>query len=196
MTFIIIFLIISVVVAFLTNKNPITEQKDKQDKLDILIKHNVIEKSRIYINEKFSKSIVIDEPNKKVHLLYILENKCNTYSYEDIIQAEVLIDNNAITTTNRGSQVVSSIVGGVIAGVPGMIIGGLSSKKTSTEKIKSIELKLTLNDMDNVIYKIDFLIHSGKGFAKDSPEVKNAITSIDKWNGFFDIILKQQNSVI
>jgi hypothetical protein len=195
MTLIIIFLIISFVVAFLTVKNPIEVQNEKKQKLDKLINENVLEQSRTYINQEFSKGIIIDEINKKVHLLTILENKCNNYNYEDIIQAEVLIDNNTITSTNRGNQLVGIAVGSILAGGIGAIIGGLSSSKISNEKIRNIELKLTLNDMNNVIFKINFLNHS-KGLSKESSEVKNAINSIDKWNGFFDIIFKQQNKVI
>jgi hypothetical protein len=48
--------------------------------------------------------------------------------------------------------------------------------------------------MNNPIYKINFftsLIEDG--YDKDSSKVKNAVTKIEKWQGYFEIILKQQN---
>lgn len=198
MMYILTFLIISIIFFFIpifaTDKKKINEQTEKQNKVHRLIEDNVIVKSKSYINNEYSKAIVIDEQNKKVHLFSYYN--CYTYSYDDIIESEVVIDNTTITSTNRGKQILGSVVGGVIAGVPGMIIGGLSNEQTSMDKIKSMELKLTLNDMDNVIYQINFLTPTNNGLSKDSPQVKKAISDIDKWHGIFNIILKHQNKAI
>lgn len=200
MLYIIIFLIIAFLLSLIpisnTDKNQIKKQIIQQDKLNKLINENVIEKSNFYINNEFTKAIVIDEVNTKVNLFSTSNNSCRIYNFDDVIQSEVIIDNSTVTKTNRSKQVVGSVVGGAIAGVPGMIIGGLSGEQITTEKIKSIELKLTLNDLDNPIFKINFSPISNKSFSKDSPQVRNAITSIDRWHGIFNVILKQQNKAI
>jgi hypothetical protein len=178
-------------------KKQINEQIVRQDKLNRLIKDNVIEKSKTYINNDFTKAIILDEINNKVHLFNINNYQCFTYDFKDIIKSEVIIDNDTIISTKRGNQILGSVVGGVIAGVPGMIIGGLSSEQITSQKVKNVDLKLTLNDMNNAIFKINFLSpFPNNGFIKDSPQVKNALTSIDRWQGYFNVILKQQNQVI
>jgi hypothetical protein len=85
-------------------------------------------------------------------------------------------------------------VGGTIAGVPGMIIGGLSSQKISSERIKNMSIKLTFNDMDNPVYKFNFL-NSPSGVYKDSHEYRIAMNYIEKWYGYFTIILKQNHHI-
>lgn len=178
-------------------KNQINEQIIRQDKLNKLINDNVIEKTKNYINNDFTKAIVLDEVNNKIHVLNINNSKCLSYDFKDIIQCEVIIDNSTITSTKRGNQILGAVVGEMIAGVPGMIIGGLSANKITTEKVKSIDLKLTLNDINNAIFKINFLPPiSNKGLSKDSSQIKNALTAIDRWHGYFKVILKQQNQAI
>lgn len=178
------------------DKDNIKEQFNKKNKLLALVNVNVKGKIKKYINEEELKAIVLDETNKKIHL-FISENVHLPFDFNDIIRSEILIDNETIISTNKGSQIAGSIVGGIIAGVPGMIIGGLSGEQTAKGNIKNIELKLTLNNMSNPTFKISFLSHISKvGHSKDSSKIKNAINEIEKWQGYFDIILKQQNNVI
>lgn len=177
-------------------KRQINEQIIRQDKLNRLIKDNVIEKGKTYINNDFTRAIILDEVNNKVHLLNINNYKCFNYGFEDIIKSEVMIDNDTLISTKRGNQVLGATLGGLIAGMPGMIIGGLSSDKITSNKVKSVDLKLTVNDLNNPIFKINFLSPSNQSYTKDSPRLKNALTSIEKWQGYFSVILKQQNKVI
>jgi hypothetical protein len=177
------------------NKNQIQQQINQQDKLTKLIKANVLVKSRQFTNQEFTKSIILDEVNKKIHLFTISNNNCKSYNFDDLIQSEIIIDNLSVTKTNRGKQVIGSVIGGAIAGIGGMVIGGLSSEQITTEKIKNIELKLTLNDINNPIFKINFTPPLVKAISKDLPQIKNAINSIERWHGIFDVLIKQQNKV-
>ena len=176
-----------------TNKEQTNQEIEKQNKLNQLINKNVVIKSKEYINKDFTKAMVLDETNRKIHLLSTINNKCTTYNFDDLIESEVIIDNESVTKFNRGNQVFGSVVGGVIAGVPGMIIGGLSSPTVTSEKIKNITLKLTFNNMDNPICKFDFL---NKSVSKDSHDYKVAMNFIERWYGYFTIILKQQNNTV
>jgi hypothetical protein len=186
---------ISIIIIFNTDKDKIKEKIDTKNKLLQLV-NNIKGNNKKFINEENTKAIVIDESNKKVFLFSPIENKKLSYNFDDIIQSEVIIDDNTIISTNRGSQIVGMAIGGLLAGRIGAIIGGLSGSKNSKQEIKNIELKLTLNDMNNSIFKINFLPITNVGLSKDSTKVKNALTKIDEWQGYFDIILKQQNNVI
>jgi hypothetical protein len=174
-----------------SNKEKINQEIEKQNKLNSLINKNVASKSKEYINKDFNKALVLDETNRKIHLLSTVSKKCITYNFDDLIESEVIINNESITKFNRGNQVIGSVVGGIVAGVPGMIIGGLSSPSITSERIKNITLKLTFNDMDNPICKFDFL---NKSVSKDSHDYKVAMNFIERWYGYFTIILKQQYS--
>lgn len=196
------YLIIFIIVAFListilfsnpSNKEQINLEIEKQNKLNRLINKNVVIKSKEYINKDFSKAIILDETNQKIHLLSTINNTCKTYSFDELIESEVIIDNESVTKFNRGNQIIGTVVGGVVAGVPGMIIGGLSSHTVTSERIKNITLKLTFNDMDNPICKIDFL---DKSVSKDSHDYKIAMNFIDRWHGYFTIILRQQKNIV
>jgi hypothetical protein len=52
-------------------------------------------------------------------------------------------------------------------------------------------LKLTINDLSNPTFKINFLSPITKvGWSKDSKRVKNALSEIEIWQGYFEIILR------
>jgi heme oxygenase len=189
-------IIISIIIIFKTDKDKIKAQIDTKNKLLQLVT-DVKGNCKRYINEENTKAIVIDEVNKKIHLFSPTENINLPYNFDDIIQSEVIIDDNTITSVNRGSQIVGIAVGGLLAGGIGAMLGGLSGGKISKQEIKNIELKLTLNDMNNPTFKINFLSPITKnGWSKDSTKVKNSLSKIDEWQGYIDIILKQQNKVI
>lgn len=190
--------VVCMIIFYYINSGDIDKKLNRRDKINQLISDNVLVNSKSFTNEESTKAIVLDEQNKKIHLFSLIENKILSYRFDDVIQSEVIIDNSTVITTNRGKQVLGGVVGGLIAGVPGMIIGGLSSGQKESENIKDVELKLTINDMSNPIFKINFLnpIAVNKGLSKDFYMIKNALTEVEKWQGYFDVILKQQNQVI
>jgi hypothetical protein len=197
-----IYIFIFIIFAFLLSIGNIYLSKFKtkqeisqQSKLIQLINNNVIVRSKEYLNKEFTKAIVLDEQNNKIHFLSTLNNYCKTFNFDDLIESEIIIDSNSIIKSNRGNQIVSSAIGGIIAGVPGMIIGGLSSGKITSEKIKNITIKFTFNDLNNPIYKFSFL-DNPNGMLKDTNEYKNIMNFVDRWYGYFTVILKQQNKIV
>lgn len=47
-------------------------------------------------------------------------------------------------------------MGGLLAGGVGAIIGGNTGAKTTTEAVKTIDILITVNDIQNPIYMINF----------------------------------------
>lgn len=160
-----------------------------------------------FISQNNSCATILDEEKSEVHIIYSIEqnhNKIHSYhhrtvKFSEIISSEVIIDNNTITSTSRGSQVAGGVIGGLALGGVGAIVGGLSGKTKGVENVKRVDIKLTLNNLTDPICKINFLDGDDKnhstmkhGFKKDSEEHKNAIREAERWQGIFDIILQNQ----
>lgn len=87
----------------------------------------------------------VDDSQRKIR--YVSGNENYTFGYEDVLSAELLIDDSAIETKKSLTGTVGgSIVGGIIGGGVGAVIGGLSSKGTSVSKVKSIKVHTLLRE--------------------------------------------------
>jgi hypothetical protein len=211
------FLIISIIIIFLVYALAKNKQPKKkiyminQDNLYSLInKHEIKEKSK-FVSRDFSNALVVDEQNN-LHIFYSKYKKENglhefgnsKFPYNQIIESETIIDSQSIYKTNRSSQLAGMAVGGLAFGSLGMMLGGLTSNKLKLDSIKSIDLKLTVEDINKPVYKINFLTNRDiytnqlitNGYSKDSTEVKVAINNIEKWHGIMDVLIKKQNNVV
>lgn len=155
-----------------------------------------------------SSAAILDKENEKLHVFYSTYQepigKIHTYehfhcNFADIIESEVIVDNQTITKTARGSQLGGALVGSVLAGGIGAIIGGLSGSKRSDDYIKRAEIKLTINDLENPVCKITFLDGQDedhkvlkKGFRKNDFRIKGMLQELDKWQAMFDVILNNK----
>jgi len=189
------------------------EQRDfvatNNKRLKSLIEENEIADNIKFISYEQRNGAIIEETTQKLHLINSekQQNSYCLYNYsminiplDKIISSEVIIDNETYSQTSRGSQMASIAAGGLLAGGIGAVIGGLSSKTKNVAKFKNIDIKLTIEDLQNPIQKINFLNREGgrehfgtdSGRKKDHPLVKQALEDVEKWQGMFDVILKQQ----
>lgn len=160
-----------------------------------------------FMSHNYSSGAILSEEEEKLYIFYSTGDVDDERSYrsfacdlEDIIESEVVMDSHTITKTARGSQIGGAAVGGILLGGIGAIIGGLSGNKGSFDQVKEMDIKLTVNNLEKPVHKINFLDGKDKnykkmknGFDKDSPEYKGALKNIEKWQGMFDVILNQQN---
>jgi len=151
-------------------------------------------------NDRYMSGISIAYDNKrkkerkKVCLLEGYQTKI--YDYKDIIQSELEVDGETKTITTQSvstnGMIGRAIVGGVLTGGVGAIIGGVTasrkSKSKEISKTKSINLKITVNDTSNPIYRIEFLDYETK---KGSWTYNSSYKSAEKWHGKMSAIIKQ-----
>lgn len=78
------------------------------------------------------------------------------FSYDDILQLEILSDGSSITKTSRKGQIGGAIVGGIIAGGVGAIIAGTGASKTTEEMVKKIQLRIVVNNSQKTYYEVTF----------------------------------------
>ena len=98
--------------------------------------------------------------------------------FKDILVTEIYEDGQTITQTSRMSQAGGAMIGALMLGGIGAIIGGLSGKQTSSNEISEIDLRLTINDVENPIYDINFLDTST---TRSSELYKNTMKEVRTW---------------
>jgi len=203
----------------ITGYNPAdTKKKVKANLENAVSELPDISQYKKYISEDYASGIILDETNKIVFVVSTkgrtyskvnidIDNfgitKMKSYSYKDILQSEIIEDQNTITQTQRGSQIGGALIGGVLAGGAGAIIGGLSGKTKITSEVSTIELKISVNDLENPVYLINFM-GAEVGFNRDNPipikkkpikkdteRYKSAIKNADHWHSLVSVLIKQ-----
>ena len=87
----------------------------------------------------------------------------HSYDFSQITKCELIQNDVAIASADRGSQIVGALAGGIAFGAAGAIIGGLSGSQTIKQNIKMITLKVIVDDPAHPIHEICFFAAQGKG---------------------------------
>jgi len=143
-------------------------------------------------NDIYVSDVSIAYDSKRKQVCFIVNNQTKIYDYNDIIQSELEIDGETVLRQTASTMGIlgRAVVGGVLAGGVGAIIGGATGSRTSKSKetIKSINLKITINDTSNPIYRINFLNFETK---KGDWNYNHSYESAEQWHGKIAAIIKQ-----
>jgi len=129
------------------------------------------------LGEDGKSGIAIDETRKKIALIQTQSMGClvKSFSYKDVLSSEIFVDGETYTQTVRTSQLGGALIGGLALGGVGAIIGGLSGKSKSSEKVKSIKLRVFVNEINSPLHEVNFLvIESKKGTTLYNHAMENA----------------------
>ncbi|KKB72028.1 MULTISPECIES: hypothetical protein [Bacillus] len=124
-----------------------------------------------------------------------------SYPFSQIVESSIALDNETVSKTSRGEQITGAAIGGVLAGGVGAIIGGLSSGSKQVTMVKSITMKITVDDFKNPVHYIDFLPsfdtpdYSHPGFKKDCEIIKTALKKAEYWQGVLELAIRKTNQV-
>lgn len=116
-----------------------------------------------------------------------------TIPFSNVIESEIALDNQIISKVSKSGIVA----GGLLAGGIGAAIGGLSASSIQNEMVKSVTLKITVEDLGKPIHYIDFLPtqevegYNIQGYKKDSNVIQQALTNAEYWHGVMDVIIKK-----
>jgi hypothetical protein len=137
--------------------------------------------------------LAVDEERKKICLVKNEVGGINlkTISYRDVLSSEIFVDGETVTRTARGSQIGGALLGGLALGGVGAIIGGLSGKTRSSEKVKRIDLRITVNDTKSPLHDINFMDTEGK---TDGIVYKMAMDQARHWHGLIAVLIKYADS--
>jgi hypothetical protein len=130
-------------------------QSFKNSFLEALYKYTENKECQNLISEKNDLAIALDDVESKV---FIFENdKIKEYRFEDILKTEIIEDGLTINKTSTSSQVGRMLLGGIIAGGVGAAVGGITAASKVSKLVRSIDLKIILNNHKRPVYKINIL---------------------------------------
>ncbi len=137
--------------------------------------------------------LAIDEERKKVVLIKNGPTGVDLkpITYRDVLSSEIFVDGETVTKTARGSQLGGATIGGLALGGVGAIIGGLSGKTRSSEKVKRVDLRVTVNDTKSPLHDINFMDIEGK---KDGIIYKSAMDQARHWHGLIAVLIKMADN--
>lgn len=117
----------------------------------------------------------------------------SSYSFNQIASVEVIANESSVTQTNRGSQLLGTAVGVVALGGIGAILGGLSASKTSKSRLKSLTLKIIVDDQRQPVYSIPFF-RSANGSDPNGLFAKPAFERIERMHAQFVLAMRKAQS--
>ena len=127
--------------------------------------------------------ISIDENSKQICLL--TSPPAKIYNFKDIMKSEIVENGNTTVETSRGSQAVGAVVGGALLGGAGLIVGGLSGKKTQKKTIDKIDLIITVRNTSRPIHVLHVLEE------KSESQYEKRFELARKWHSIISIIIKE-----
>lgn len=133
-----------------------------------------------------NKGISLDDDSKQICL--IVNNQLILKPFTDIIETQIVVDGKTITKTSRGSQALGMAVGGILGGGLGLLIGGLTASTSETKKIKTVSLKLLMNDLTTPIHEMNLI---GVSPATGYEPLKLALMQAEEWDNLLKIVLFQ-----
>ena len=173
--------------------------KQKIDSLPFAINKHNFKADDQYLSDDFLNGIAINYKEEQL-ALFSRDKQFGEFTFKQvpfssIIDSEIREDNVSVTQASKGSAIAGSLVGGAIAGGAGAIIGGLSGKKTSSDKAHKLTLLLTIDDYSDPYVEINF-INNPIGTPKLSPLFDEARKQITKWHKTFSLMIqKKQNKM-
>ncbi len=137
--------------------------------------------------------LAIDEERKKVVLIKNGPTGVDLkpITYRDVLSSEIFVDGETVTKTARGSQLGGALIGALALGGVGAIIGGLSGKTRSSEKVKRVDLRVTVNDTKSPLHDINLMDFEGK---KDGMIYEFAMEQARHWHGLITVIIKMADN--
>jgi len=125
-------------------------------------------------------SLALDPAAKKVAFVD-RAGKPVVYDFKDIVAVEVCKNGISVTKTNRGSQVITALVGQLIFGHKGFIIGGNTGSQRTSERVMALSMKVYLTDHASPVREIGF--YKGSAIETNSRKFKRCATELDEWYG-------------
>lgn len=138
----------------------------------------------LLIDERKQRIIVV---RQRLHFVH------QTFAFKDLISAHICEDGESVISTDRGSQLGGALVGGLLLGGVGAVIGGLSGKQKSNKKVKRVDLRITMNCLDEPT--VDIRIFDDTTPLKKKEKLTDILEKAQQtarhWLGMLDVVIKR-----
>ena len=138
-------------------------------------------------------SLAID-PGSRRFAIAKLWGRPQVFDFSDLVAVEILRNGDALSTTDRGSQLAGAVVGALLAGAVGLLVGGLSGNRRQSQKISQLSLRIVANDLGSPSTEVVFFRAKGAGVDPGSRKVQKSATQLSEWHGRFQAILHSRGS--
>lgn len=134
--------------------------------------------------------IAIDSSKGKVCLITRRGDSTHhkVIDYTDLVSVEILEDGSSVTKTSRISQLGGVVVGGLVLGGAGAVIGGLSGKKVTNDKVERLSLKIVVNNISNPIHEV---LLQNTPSQKGGLINKQAANEARQWASVIEVLIKR-----
>ena len=146
----------------------------------------------VYVSETNLLGLAIDPQRREIVLAD--EDKLRRFNVPSIVSCEILQDDVQLAYVNRGSQLASVAVGGVLLGGVGAVIGGLSGSTRSVNNVKKLILRFVTDDFDKPNHDIVLLdwSFSSKGIKRDNLIYQQALEIAELWHSRVRAMMKAE----
>ncbi len=145
---------------------------------------------KLTITKDFGEYIKFDEINRKWFIpdgFFGGVKNPVIYSFDDILDFELIEDGNSVTKGGIGR----AVVGHVLAGGIGAIVGGITAKRKTKSTCTRLQIKITLNNITTPAVLVNLIISETK---KDSFIYKTAYSSAQNIMSVLQIICANKQS--
>lgn len=150
-------------------------------------KQDMIDMNNFNTTRKVGKYISFDDNQRKFLLPKTFFTNAKIYDYSELLGYELLEDGDIITKGGLGR----AVVGGVLFGGVGAIVGGVTGGKRGKRVIKSVKIKLTL---DNKAVPVEYVTLLNSEFKSDSFVYKSVIQDAEKIIGILTSISRESEN--
>lgn len=98
-------------------------------------------------------TFMVDDIHKQI--CYLDSNSKRIIPYDKIIRVELNENGNTISSKSTIRTIGGTLIGGVLAGGAGAVVGGLSGNSKNINKVSSIQVRITVRDINNPSLTID-----------------------------------------
>lgn len=109
------------------------------------------------------------------------------YSFDEILQFELLEDGKTIAEGGLGS----ALAGGLLFGGVGAMVGASVGSKTMRGMCTTLQLKLVMNDLNTPVLYLEFMPFPGIGMSRETGTYRKALDSAHRIASVIQIMLNQ-----